>query len=53
VKEITYKTNGEVRMDFYAFRKFPVHRIMDTIRENSKARRLRVKTANGAVKEFA
>lgn len=53
MKAITYKSNGEVRMDFYTFRKLPVHKIMDTLRENSASRRFKVKPGNGAVKEFA
>lgn len=53
MKEITYKKNGEVRMDYYSWRKLPVHKIMDTLRENAASRRFKVKAANGAVKEFA
>lgn len=50
---ITYKKDGEVCMDFYAFRKLPVHKIVETMRENAKARRLRARAAHGGVKEFA
>lgn len=53
MKQITYKNNGEVRMDYYTFRKLPIHKIMDTIRDSAKVRRFKIRTVTGSVSEFA